>query len=110
MDTRVSLNRRTAPGMFTPGTHSTTSHHLWRPSWGLMASANALASVRVLFIFQLPAMMVLRYLRFICGTPFFYLKKCVYASSRQATPGSSLPSMNSREAPPPVEIWVILSA
>ena len=32
------------------------------------------------------------------------------ASSRQATPGSSLPSMNSREAPPPVEIWVILSA
>ena len=29
-----------------------------------------------------------------------YLKKCVYASSRQATPGSSLPSMNSREAPP----------
>ena len=32
------------------------------------------------------------------------------ASSRQATPGSSLPSMNSREAPPPVEMWVILSA
>ena len=34
----------------------------------------------------------------------------VYLSSRQATPGSSFPSMNSREAPPPVEIWVILSA
>ena len=33
-----------------------------------------------------------------------------YLSSRQATPGSSLPSRNSREAPPPVEIWVILSA
>ena len=33
-----------------------------------------------------------------------------YLSSRQATPGSSLPSMNSRLAPPPVEIWVILSA
>ena len=33
-----------------------------------------------------------------------------YLSSRQATPGSSLPSMNSREAPPPVEMWVILSA
>ena len=32
------------------------------------------------------------------------------ASSRQATPGRSLPSMNSREAPPPVEMWVILSA
>jgi hypothetical protein len=33
-----------------------------------------------------------------------------YLSSRQATPGSSLPSRNSRLAPPPVEIWVILSA
>ncbi|OUP48304.1 hypothetical protein B5F19_16450 [Pseudoflavonifractor sp. An184] len=33
-----------------------------------------------------------------------------YLSSRQATPGSSLPSRNSREAPPPVEMWVILSA
>ena len=33
-----------------------------------------------------------------------------YLSRRQATPGSSLPSMNSREAPPPVEMWVILSA
>ena len=32
------------------------------------------------------------------------------ASSRHATPGSSLPSRNSREAPPPVEMWVILSA
>ena len=37
-------------------------------------------------------------------------KREIYLSSRQATPGSSLPSMNSREAPPPVEIWVILSA
>ena len=36
--------------------------------------------------------------------------RIVYLSSRQATPGSSLPSMNSREAPPPVEMWVILSA
>ena len=33
-----------------------------------------------------------------------------YLSSRHATPGSSLPSRNSREAPPPVEMWVILSA
>ena len=30
--------------------------------------------------------------------------RCNYLSSRQATPGSSLPSMNSREAPPPVEM------
>ena len=29
---------------------------------------------------------------------------------RHATPGSSLPSRNSSEAPPPVEMWVILSA
>lgn len=28
-------------------------------------------------------------------------------SSSAATPGSSFPSINSREAPPPVEIWVI---
>ena len=33
-----------------------------------------------------------------------------YLSSRQATPGSSLPSMNSSDAPPPVETWVTLSA
>ena len=33
-----------------------------------------------------------------------------YLSSRQAMPGSSKPSRNSREAPPPVEMWVILSA
>ena len=30
-----------------------------------------------------------------------------YLSSRQAIPGSSRPSRNSREAPPPVEMWVI---
>ena len=33
-----------------------------------------------------------------------------YLSSAATTPGSSLPSKNSREAPPPVEIWLILSA
>ena len=32
-----------------------------------------------------------------------------YLSSAQATPGSSLPSRNSSEAPPPVEMWLILS-
>ena len=36
--------------------------------------------------------------------------RCPYLSSRQAMPGSSKPSRNSREAPPPVEMWVILSA
>ena len=33
-----------------------------------------------------------------------------HLSRRQAMPGSSSPSMNSSEAPPPVEICVILSA
>mmetsp|Transcript_44070 Transcript_44070/g.91056 ORF Transcript_44070/g.91056 Transcript_44070/m.91056 type:complete len:293 (-) Transcript_44070:268-1146(-) len=32
------------------------------------------------------------------------------ASSRAATPGSTLPSKSSREAPPPVEQWVTLSS
>ena len=32
-----------------------------------------------------------------------------YLSLAASTPGSSLPSRNSREAPPPVEICVILS-
>lgn len=31
-------------------------------------------------------------------------------SSRAATPGRTLPSSSSREAPPPVEMWLILSA
>ena len=33
--------------------------------------------------------------------------RCNYLSSRQATPGSSLPSRNSSDAPPPVLMWVI---
>jgi hypothetical protein len=32
------------------------------------------------------------------------------ASSRARTPGRDLPSNNSKLAPPPVEIWLILSA
>ena len=32
-----------------------------------------------------------------------------YLSSAAATPGSSLPSRNSKDAPPPVEMWLILS-
>mmetsp|Transcript_56191 Transcript_56191/g.62834 ORF Transcript_56191/g.62834 Transcript_56191/m.62834 type:complete len:290 (-) Transcript_56191:549-1418(-) len=34
----------------------------------------------------------------------------IYASSRAATPGRTFPSNNSREAPPPVEIWLISPA
>ena len=33
-----------------------------------------------------------------------------FLSVSAATPGSSIPSRNSSEAPPPVEMWVILSA
>src|SRR5579871_5899229 len=33
-----------------------------------------------------------------------------YLFERASTPGSFLPSRNSRLAPPPVEMWVILSA
>src|SRR6202050_3384976 len=33
-----------------------------------------------------------------------------FLSVRASTPGSFLPSKNSRDAPPPVEMWVILSA
>ena len=40
----------------------------------------------------------------------FLSKILYYLSSRAATPGRVLPSRNSRLAPPPVEIWVILSA
>ena len=62
--TRISLNAFKAAGMLTKGTHTTTSHHLARGSRGLSSSANFLVSVAVLFIFQFPAMIVLRYLRF----------------------------------------------
>ena len=51
-------------GTFTAGTQMTTSHHLARGRMGRISSANFLVSVAVLFIFQLPAMIVLRYLRF----------------------------------------------
>ena len=123
MDTRMSLKALMAAEMLTAGTHTTTSHHLALGRIAFSSSANFLVSVAVLFIFQLPAMMVLRYLRFIIRLLLFliiiYMNEmdalnqteiCFYLSSRQATPGSSLPSINSREAPPPVEIWVILSA
>lgn len=33
-----------------------------------------------------------------------------YFSLRQAMPGKTLPSKSSNDAPPPVEMWLILSA
>ncbi len=76
---------------------------------------NSFVSAGVLFIFQFPAIMVLRYLLFIdflffVSLPFFYPGPFYSSESiKQAMPGSSLPSMSSREAPPPVEMWVTRS-
>jgi len=58
-----------AVGMLTAGTHTTTSHHLALGMMALSSSANFFVSEAVLFIFQLPAMMVLRYLRFMLISP-----------------------------------------
>jgi hypothetical protein len=38
------------------------------------------------------------------GNPRFNAKSYAYLSSKATTPGSSLPSNNSKEAPPPVEM------
>ena len=62
-----------------------------RPPGG-RASQNAVVSARVLNIFQLPAM------------------STAQSSGIARTPGSSLPSSNSSEAPPPVETQSIRSA
>ena len=39
-----------------------------------------------------------------------YRNLTAYASSKAAIPGKTLPSSNSKLAPPPVEIWLIWSA
>src|SRR5699024_11114745 len=59
----------TAAWISVNGTHSTISHHLVLDRSGFISSMRALASLGVLFIFQLPAMIVLRYLRFIVLIP-----------------------------------------
>ncbi len=64
MPTRVSRMARTAAGMHTAGTHSATSHHRPLGRMALNSVMNSFVSVGVLFIFQLPAMMVLRYFLF----------------------------------------------
>ena len=60
----------TAAGMSTNGTQTTTSHHFCLPVRFLTSSIKALPSAGVLFIFQLPAIIVLRYFLFIARTPF----------------------------------------
>jgi len=76
-------------------------------------------SASVLYIFQLPAITRRR-----MGTSRedkdkrrdaenargFAEKNVNHLSVRASTPGSLRPARNSRDAPPPVEIWEILSA
>ena len=62
---RRSLKALEAAEMLQAGTQISVSHHLARGRIFLISSANFLVSVAVMFIFQLPAMTVLRYLRFI---------------------------------------------
>ena len=62
---RRSLNAFTATEMLQAGTQIRVSHHLARGMIFFSSSANFLVSVAVMFIFQLPAITVLRYLRFI---------------------------------------------
>ena len=71
MPTRVSRMARTAAGMHTAGTHRATSHQ--RPLGRIAFSwvINSLVSEGVLFIFQLPAITVLRYFLFMI--PFLLL-------------------------------------
>ena len=57
-------------------------------TFGASSLIKAAASEGVLFIFQLPAI------------TFFFMV-------RLTIPGSALPSKNSRDAPPPVEMWLI---
>src|SRR5277367_1932540 len=63
---------------------------------GLKAAKNARVSASVLYIFQLPAMTRRRF------------EWLIYLFVRASTPGSLVPPRNSREAPPPVEMWEIL--
>ena len=42
-----------------------------------------------------------------CNFLLYQLALTDYLSCTASTPGSALPSRNSREAPPPVEIWLI---
>ena len=122
--TLASLPALTMVGIITAGVQRTTSQALGAGMAARSSSMKGLISEASMFIFQLPAITVLRYFLFICISPFreelsysrwslpFWGRhlRSSYLSSRQATPGSSLPSRNSRDAPPPVEMWVILEA
>ena len=78
--------------MSIAGTQNTTSASSVATS-GFNVFTSSTASDGVMFIFQFPAMIF--FLAILCSS---------YLSFAAATPGSSFPSRNSREAPPPVEI------
>ena len=80
MPTRVSRIARTAAGMQTAGTHSATSHQRPLGMMVLNSVMNALVSVGVLFIFQLPAMTVLRYFLFMIDTPYMLIPRRIFSS------------------------------
>ena len=80
---RRSLKALMAVEMLQAGTQISVSHHLTRGMIFFISSANFLVSVAVMFIFQLPAMTVLRYLRFmIIITPL-----CLYRWPAESTDG-----------------------
>ena len=57
--------------IFRAGRHTTISQSAFLGRRGAISSAKATVSVAVLFIFQLPAMIVLRYFLFIVALPLF---------------------------------------
>ena len=68
--------------MLQAGTQISVSHHLARGMIFLISSANFLVSVAVMFIFQLPAITVLRYLRFMLFmSPFTVYEKIICGTS-----------------------------
>jgi hypothetical protein len=68
-----SLKALDAVEMLQEGTQISVSHHLARGMIFFISSANFLVSDAVMFIFQLPAMMVLRYLQFMLFFSFYSL-------------------------------------
>ena len=66
----VSRIARTAAGMQTAGTHSATSHQRPLGMMVLNSVMNSFVSDGVLFIFQLPAITVLRYFRFMVSISY----------------------------------------
>src|SRR6185437_5477618 len=129
--TRTGLLRAASitVGSSTGEGHTTISVSLCLPISGANAFMKAVASSGVLYIFQLAAISILRIeIPLFQGPPsdrrddvfvvremnvaFTEMHRVAerYFSDSAATPGSSLPSRNSRLAPPPVEMCEMRSA